>query len=322
MKWRKRRYFEILAPRSSLRQRVAYSLVIVRLILVPVIFLAVYYLFEMGWIVDRIVNIDAPATQMAEQASIQMSEARRAERNYFLLHDTGSLRINEEALTNVRQTLNTVADLEPGEKPTTQAGLDAVNIYQQRFSAAVSQLTQPGQTPPARIQQVMKAYETDLNDLLKSSHREPRAKLIDELRTRVESFDAQISATVQTGDPALRQVTEDLQTSAQDLMQAATDLQKQNWERVQQDHEEARHLLRRAEWVLSTVSAVALLLSIWISFILPRQVAAPLVRLKEAVDHAAAGNYEIEFELHGKGEIVDLAQSLQNLTSALRRKEA
>ena len=70
MKWRKRRYFEILAPRSSLRQRVAYSLVIVRLILVPVIFLAVYYLFEMGWIVDRIVNIDAPATQMAEQASI------------------------------------------------------------------------------------------------------------------------------------------------------------------------------------------------------------------------------------------------------------
>jgi nitrogen fixation/metabolism regulation signal transduction histidine kinase len=47
------------------------------------------------------------------------------------------------------------------------------------------------------------------------------------------------------------------------------------------------------------------LLSIWISFILPRQVAAPLVRLKEAVDHAAAGNYEIEFELHGKGEIVD-----------------
>src|ERR1700730_9408778 len=169
MKWRKRSYFEILAPRSSLRQRVAYSLVIVRLILVPVIFLAVYYLFEMGWIVDRIVNIDAPATQMAEQASIQMSEARRAERNYFLLHDTGSLRINQEALTNVRQTLNTVADLEPGEKPTTQAGLDAVNIYQQRFSAAVSQLTQPGQTPPARIQQVMKAYETDLNDLLKSS---------------------------------------------------------------------------------------------------------------------------------------------------------
>jgi hypothetical protein len=41
---------------------VALSLAIARLILVPVIFLAVYYLFEMRWIVDRIVNVDAPAT--------------------------------------------------------------------------------------------------------------------------------------------------------------------------------------------------------------------------------------------------------------------
>ena len=67
MEWRKCRHFEILAPGSSLRQRVAYSLAIVRLILVPVMFLAFYYLLEMGRIVDRIVNIDAPATQLAEQ---------------------------------------------------------------------------------------------------------------------------------------------------------------------------------------------------------------------------------------------------------------
>jgi CHASE3 domain sensor protein len=320
MEWRKCRHFEILAPGSSLRQRVAYSLAIVRLILVPVMFLAVYYLFEMGRIVDRIVNIDAPATQLAEQASIQLLEGRRAERNYFLLHDAGNLRVNQEALTNVEQIFSAVAELEPEQRQTTREGQDAVNVYEKRFSAAVSQLTQPGQTPPARIQQVVKAYEKDLNDLLKGSHRQSRAKLIDDLRTRVESFDAQISETVQTVDPALRQVTEDLQTSGQEIMQAATNLQKQNWERVQKDHQEARHLLRRAEWVLSSVSGFALLLSIWISFILPRQVAAPLVRLKEAVDHAAAGNYEIEFELHGKGEIVDLAQSLQNLTAALRRK--
>ena len=43
-----RKTFKILAPGNSLRKRVAYSLAIARLILVPVIFLAVYYLFEMG----------------------------------------------------------------------------------------------------------------------------------------------------------------------------------------------------------------------------------------------------------------------------------
>ena len=48
-----RKSFKILAPGSSLRKRVAYSLTIARAILVPVIFLAVYYLFvnklTRGW---------------------------------------------------------------------------------------------------------------------------------------------------------------------------------------------------------------------------------------------------------------------------------
>ena len=73
-----RQTFKILAPGSSMRRRVAYSLLVVRLILVPVIFLAVYYLFAMGWIVDRIVNVEAPATTFSEQVSVEMLEARRA----------------------------------------------------------------------------------------------------------------------------------------------------------------------------------------------------------------------------------------------------
>ena len=71
----------ILAPGNSLPRRTAYSLALVRIILAPVIFLTVYYLFQMGWIVDRIVNTDAPAATLAQQASIEMLEARRAERN-------------------------------------------------------------------------------------------------------------------------------------------------------------------------------------------------------------------------------------------------
>ena len=72
-----RKSFKIVfTPGSSLRRRVAYSLAIVRLILVPVILLAVYYLFRMGLIVDRIVNVDAPVAGVAEQASVQMLDAR------------------------------------------------------------------------------------------------------------------------------------------------------------------------------------------------------------------------------------------------------
>src|SRR6266478_8748601 len=90
--------FKILAPGNSLQRRTAYSLALVRLILVPVIFLAIYYLFRMGWIVDRIVSVDAPSATLAQQVSIQMLEARRAERNFFLLNDAADVSENHDLL--------------------------------------------------------------------------------------------------------------------------------------------------------------------------------------------------------------------------------
>jgi hypothetical protein len=81
MAWRVRKPLRVFTRGVSLRRRVAYSLAIVRLILVPVIFLAVYYLFRMGWIVDRIVSVDAPVATLSERVTIEMLDARRSERN-------------------------------------------------------------------------------------------------------------------------------------------------------------------------------------------------------------------------------------------------
>src|SRR5258708_17512292 len=102
MRWKIRKCFKIFAPGSSLRKRVAYSLTIVRLILVPVIFFAIYYLFEMGRIVDRIVNVDAPSARLAEQASLEMLEARRASRKYILLQNSEFLLTYPKLLNLVR----------------------------------------------------------------------------------------------------------------------------------------------------------------------------------------------------------------------------
>jgi CHASE3 domain sensor protein len=312
-----RKSFKILAPGSSLRRRVAYSLALVRLVLVPVIFLAVYYLFKMGLIVDRIVNLDAPVATFAEQVSVQMLDARRAERSYFLLRDPQHLQANQESVTQLKEILAKIRALAP-EQDLTQRGLENVGQYEQEFAAAVSSAEQPGGTALERVQQVVRDYEEDLNDLLKQARRKTRAQLIDDLRSQVGSFDTQIANTVEAGDPALRRATPALQSSSQQVLQIASELEARSWARVQQDHGEARHLLYRAEWVLSIVSGLTLLLSIWISFVLPRQVVRPLLELREAVDHAASGNYQMDFEVRGKGEVVELAKSVRNLISHVR----
>jgi len=202
-----RRSFRVLAPGSSLRRRVAYSLGIVRLILVPVIVLAVYYLFQVGFIVDRIVSYDAPAATLAQQATIEMLDARRAERNYLLLNDAASLQAARESLGRIEQILSAIRDLNPSDQELTQKALDSLHQYRQRFETAVALVGEPGQAPADRINSVVAGYEHDLDTLLKSAPYKRRAQLVDELRNRVDSFDAQISKTVQEGNPALRQIT-------------------------------------------------------------------------------------------------------------------
>jgi CHASE3 domain sensor protein len=315
-----RKSFKIFAPGSSLRRRVAYSLALVRLILVPVILLAVYYLFRMGVIVDRIVNVDAPMVTMAEQATVEMLDARRSERNYFLLGDPIYIQSNRQALARVKQVLGSIGERVPSERPMAQRALDSVNSYEQHFAAVVTLAAKGGTTPVERLQEVVRAYERDLDDLLKQAPRKNRAKLVEDLRSQADSFDAEITRTVEAGDPTLRQVTPDLQTSSQQVLQLAAELEARSWARVHWDHDAARRLLHRAEWVFSIVSFLTIMLSVWISFVLPRQVVKPLSDLREAVDHAAAGNYLIDFELRGEGEVVELARSVDNLITHVRKR--
>ena len=325
MATRMRKTFAIFTPATSLRRRVLYSFAMVRLVLAPVILLAVYYLFQMGWIVDRIVSVDAPAATLAQQASIQMQEARRAERNYFLLRDTAYVNTNHDLLAEVTHTLTKIRDLEPEEEATTQQVLDATQLYQQQFAFAVAAMGQPGDAPRERIEAVVSNYERELNGLMQKDNHKSRAKLVDELRTQVDSFDAEITNTVETGDPTFRRYASDIESSSQQVFDLTSGLEERIWQRVQDDHRKAQRLLRRAEWVLSIVSAVVILLSVWITFVLPREIVKPLISLKNAVDDAASGNYQIEFELEGKGEVVDLAKSVCNLISHItqvRRTEA
>ncbi|MGH9352043.1 MAG: hypothetical protein ACRD2G_07780, partial [Terriglobia bacterium] len=282
--WRARKPLKVFAPGTSLRKRVAYSLVIVRLILVPVIALAVYYLFAMGWIVDRIVRVDAQVATLAESVSIQMLNARRMELNYFLLRDPGDLQASHDSLDTLQKTLDQCAALQPSISGSIHQIEAELQAYRHQLDSAVATVNSGHVSTAARFHDVVEAYEKSLDTLLAQSHKESRARLLDDLRNQSGSFDNQVAAVIAASDPGLRQATEDLQASSDTILQLSTALEVESWNRVRQDHQEARHLLDQAEWILSIVSVLVFILSLLVSYILPRQVVKPLMDLKAAVD--------------------------------------
>jgi nitrogen fixation/metabolism regulation signal transduction histidine kinase len=321
MDWRHQRLPTVFARAKSMRRRVAYSLGIVRLILVPVILLAIYYLFRMGWIVDRIVSVDATVAMQAERASIVMLDARRAERSYFLLHDSEDLRSNQQSVENLRKMIQSFRKVQPHEVNAIGKMEGDLRSYQRGMNKAAQRISEAGQPRIDRLRTAVLSYEKDLNEILRGAHRRSRASLVRELHNRTSRFDTEIAAAG-TEDPVLESISAALQESASSFLSQASALEQRSWNRVEHDHQDARSLMVRAEWVLGSVSLLVLLISIWVSYVLPREVVRPLVDLKQAVDHAAAGNYEIEFDLRGKGEVVQLANSVRNLIAHVREKKS
>jgi CHASE3 domain sensor protein len=321
MSWAVRKPFKVFARGTSLRRRVAYSLALVRLILVPVIFLAVYYLFAMGLIVERIVSVDAPMATLAERISLEMLDARRAERNYFLVYDPAELESNRQALSRMQQIVDSCRQMQPEERNALERIQSQAQFYQRRMADAVARRGEGTEAPTQHLREVVRAYTRDLDELLKRASHTNRAKLVEELHNRVGSLDAQVATTLEAEDPAFHQISADLRTSSEAIVQESSDLETRSWRRVLRDHERARLLMRRAEWVLCIVSGLTILLSVWVSFVLPRTVVEPLVALKAAVDRAAAGNYAFEFDVEGEGEVVQLANSVRKLLAHVREKE-
>jgi len=304
-----------------MRRRIAYSLAIVRLILVPVILLAVYYLFRMGWIVDRIVSVDAAVAMQAERASIVMLDAQRTERNYILLHDPADLKANQQTIGNLRKMVQSFRKIQPHEAIAVKKMQDDLESYQKGMRKAAQRIGEAGQPRIDRLSGAVFSYEQDLNKILRGAHRRSRASLVKELHERTRKFDSEIAAAGNE-DPVLQSISSGLEESASSFLRQATALEHRSWNRVEADHDDARALMTRAEWVLGSVSLLVLLISIWVSYILPKEVVQPLHDLKAAVDHAAAGNYEIEFDVQGKGEVVQLANSVRDLIAHVRKKKS
>jgi nitrogen fixation/metabolism regulation signal transduction histidine kinase len=257
---------------------------------------------------------------VVENVSIQMLNARRMELNYFLLHDSGDLAASRASLADMEEILQKCVTLQPADRNAVAQIQAELQTYRGQLDQAVAQANNSRLTESQRFRDVLQAYEKSLDSALKRSRYESRAELLSDLRDQSGSFDTQVAAAVAASNPAMRQATQALQTSSDRILELSSSLELASWDRVRQDHLEARHLIARAEWVLTVVSVVVILLSIIMGYILPRQVVKPLMDLKAAVDHAAAGNYEIEFDVQGKGEVAQLAHSLRHLIAHISEK--
>src|SRR6516225_10379795 len=80
---------------------------------------------------------------------------RRAERNYFLLQDASYLEAHRQAIGRIEEILDEIRRLGPVNQSATAMAEGALNLYEQRFAAAIEASQKPGGEPSAHIQTVV-----------------------------------------------------------------------------------------------------------------------------------------------------------------------
>jgi len=312
--------------RLSMRGRIGLGITLSRLIFLPVIFLAIYYLAGMVNATNQIATVDAKAARIAEQIISEIGDLRRAEKNYLLLKDPSYLkRMNELSQLVIAQIEDGLL-ISSTERNRFARMKEAVRAYVTNIEI-ISQSTEPGQDVAAlkQFSAMVRNYQSRIDSLLTvakgSRSQEEISRSIDVISNEAMSFDRFIVQSVIASEPKRSKLFEALQSKGDEIAESARLINENSWKKVEEERSHAEELGNRATLLITVTLVVTLLLSFAFTWYLPRKVLQPIRAITRALRKASNGNYDVFLHLSAKDELGELVYEFHNFIDHVRCRE-
>lgn len=316
-------HFRKYGGRLSLKGRIGLGITISRLIFLPVIFVAVYYIAGMVKTTNQIATVDARVALLAEQVGAEITELRRAEINYLLLKDPAVFKKLKERSQVIVAHIEDGLDLGSGEKSRFTRMKAAVKAY----AATIEQISQSNESvqDTAILNQFAKSvhnYQKRIDALLaaakKARSQEEISRSVDEISNEAMSFDHFIVQSVVASESNRARQLEELQSKGEEIDALAREIRENSWRKVEEERGYAEHLGNRATLLITITLAVTLVLSFAFTWYLPRKVLSPIREVTQALRKASNGNYDVFLRLSAKDELGELVNEFHNLVDHLK----
>jgi nitrogen fixation/metabolism regulation signal transduction histidine kinase len=312
--------------RLSMRGRIGLGITLSRLIFLPVIFLAIYYLAGMVKATNQIATVDAKAARIAEQIISEIGELRRAEKNYLLLKDPSYLKKMNELSQLVIAQIEDGLLISSTERNRFARMKEAVRAYVTNIEI-ISQSTEPGQDVAAlkQFSKMVRNYQSRIDSLLTvakgSRSQEEISQSIDVISNEAMSFDRFIVQSVIASEPKRFKLFEGLQSKGDEIANLARLINENSWKKVEEERSHAEELGNRATLLITVTLVVTLLLSFAFTWYLPRKVLHPIRAITQALRKASNGNYDVFLHLSAKDELGELVYEFHNFIEHVRSRE-
>jgi nitrogen fixation/metabolism regulation signal transduction histidine kinase len=299
------------------------GITISRLIFLPVIFLAVYYIAGMVTTTNQIATVDARVALLAEQVGAEITELRRAEINYLLLKDPAIFKRLKERSQVIVAHIDDGLDLGSGERSRFARMKVAVKAY----AAIIEQISQSNESvqDTAILNQFARSvhnYQKRIDALLAAAKQarsqEEISRSVDEISKGAMSFDHFIVQSVVASESNRARQLEELQFKGEEIDALAREIRENSWRKVEEERGYAEHLGNRATLLITITLAVTLLLSFAFTWYLPRKVLYPIREVTQALRKASNGNYDVFLRLSAKDELGELVSEFHNLVDHVK----
>lgn len=312
--------------RLSMKGRIALGITLSRLIFLPVIFLAIYYIAGMVNATNQIATVDAKVARLAEQIISEIGEMRRAEKNYLLLKDPSYLKKINEVSQLVIAQIEDGLFISSSERNRFAEMKAAVKAYVDNIEI-VSQSTEPVKDVAAlnQFSNMVRNYQKRIDSLLVAARsfksQEEISQSIDEISSEAMSFDRFIVQSVIASEPKRSKLLAELQSKGDEIATLARQVNENSWKKVEQERSHAEQLGNRATLFITITLAVTLLFSFAFTWYLPRRVLNPIRQITQALRKASSGNYDVFLHLSAKDELGELVNEFHNLVEHMRDRE-
>ena len=314
-------YFRKYGSRLSLKGRIGLGITISRLIFLPVIFLAVYYIAGMVRMTDQIARVDAKSALLAEQISAEINEMRSNEKSYLLLRDPAELKKIKERAQVIVAHIDDGLETGSGERNHFAQLKNSVKSYVSTIEGiGESHGTVDDAAVLSQYTKLVRDHQTRIEWLLRVANRarskEDISRVVDEISKQAMSFDSFIVQSVLMPGPSQSRLA--LQSRGEEIDTLVRQIRENSWRKVAEERSYAEHLGSRATLLITITLAVTLMLSFAFTWYLPRKVLRPIREITQAIRRASNGNYNVFLQLKAKDELGELVNEFHNLVEHVK----
>jgi HAMP domain-containing protein len=309
--------------RLSMKGRIGLGIAASRLIFLPVITLAIFYISNMKSAATRIAYHEVKAARIADQAVQDIAEIRKSERDFLLLKDPIHLKeIDEKALRLLQQNENGLI-LDPSEQAKFARLRDQVEKYLNHIRSLSQTITPSSKITsypyfPKMLDSYQKLVDSMVGAAKSSRTADEINRSIVEISNPDLSFDRFVIKGLIESDPQRAILYQEMQFRGTQLETLARQISETHWKKVELEQTKIEELGDRATLLITITLVITLVVSFTFTWYLPRRVLHPLRQITQALRSASSGNYDVFLHLSAKDELGELVNEFHNLIEHMR----